>query len=450
MSPLEVRATFSLASLFALRMLGLFIILPVFAVHAVDLPGGADRMLVGMALGAYGLTQGLLQIPFGMASDRYGRKRVIITGLVLFAVGSFVAAAAQDIWLVIVGRILQGTGAIAAPVVAFAADLTREQHRTKTMAAIGASIGLTFALSLVAAPLLYRSIGMGGIFALTGLLSLAGIWVTLRLVPAEPAAIVDATRRVQLDSLAGVLRNVELLRLNFGIFSLHVVQMAMFVVIPLALVEGGLELESHWMIYLPVVLLSFVLMVPPIFMAERRGKMRLMFLVSVAGMVLVQLGFYGWMDSLWGLAGLLLAFFVAFNVLEAALPSLVTRVAPARVRGTALGVYNTTQSLGLFVGGLAGGGLAQYVNPSAVFVFGAALIALWLLAAAGMRVPGELQTRRFRLHVRGDPAAMRERLVRLRGVREAVVLPEQGIAQLTFYADNWDEQAAMDIIGGRV
>ena len=451
MSALELRATFSLASLFALRMLGLFIILPVFAVHAVmNLPGGTDRTLVGVALGAYGLTQGLLQIPFGMASDRYGRKRVIVTGLLLFALGSFIAALASDIWLVIAGRILQGTGAIAAPVMAFAADLTREQHRTKTMAAIGASIGLTFAVSLVAAPLLYRSIGMDGIFALTGLLSLGGIWVTLQLVPAEPAAIVDTSRRVQADSLGGVLRNVELLRLNFGIFSLHVVQMAMFVVVPVALVQTGLTVNDHWKIYLPVVLLSFILMLPPIFLAERRGKMKAMFLASVAGMVFVQLGFLAWMDSFWALVGLLLAFFAVFNVLEAALPSLVTRMAPARARGTAIGVYNTTQSLGLFVGGLAGGWLAQNVKPSAVFVFGAALIALWMVAAAGMRVPGELQTRRFRLAVRDDPAGLRERLVRLRGVREAVLLPEQGVALLTFYADNWDEQAAMDIIDGRV
>jgi MFS family permease len=283
--------------------------------------------------------------------------------LLLFALGSFVAALAHDIWLVIAGRILQGTGAIAAPVMAFAADLTREHHRTKAMAAIGASIGLTFALSLVAAPLLYRSIGMEGIFALTGLLSLMGVWVTLKLVPAEPAAIVDTSRRVQAGSLAGVLRNVELARLNFGIFSLHLVQMAMFVVVPVALVQGGLGVSEHWKIYLPVVLLSFVLMLPPILLAERRGKMKAMFLASVAAMAFVQLGFFAWLDVFWALAGLLLAFFVVFNVLEASLPSLVTRIAPVNARGTAIGVYNTTQSLGLFVGGLAGGWLAQHVKP---------------------------------------------------------------------------------------
>jgi MFS family permease len=191
-------------------------------------------------------------------------------------------------------------------------------------------------------------------------------------------------------------------------------------------------------------------MLPPIFLAERRGKMKAMFLASVAAMVFVQLGFFAWMDTFWALVALLLAFFAVFNVLEATLPSLISRTAPVNARGTAIGVYNTTQSLGLFVGGLAGGWLAQHVKPSAVFVFGAALIALWLVGAAGMRVPGELQTRPFPLRVREDPARLRERLVRLRGVREAVVLPEQGVALLTFYADNWDEQAALDIIGGRV
>lgn len=389
MSSRELRATFSLSSLFALRMLGLFIILPVFAVHATGLSGGNDRTLVGIALGAYGLTQGLLQIPFGMASDRHGRKRIIIAGLVLFALGSFVAAAASDIWLVIAGRTLQGAGAISSAVVALAADLTRDQHRTKTMAVIGASIGLMFALSMVAAPPLYRAIGMAGIFSLTGLLSLAAIWVTVALVPPEPPAIVDTSRRVQASSLGGVLRNAELLRLNFGIFVLHVVLMAMFVVLPVAMEKSGLALDRHWQIYLPVVLLSFALMLPPIFLAERRGKMKAMFVASVAVMAAVQLGFSLWSEGLWFLAGLLLAFFVVFNVLEAALPSLVTRIAPPGARGTAIGVYNTTQSLGLFVGGAAGGWLAQNLQSAAVFVFGTALVALWLLVAAGMRVPGE-------------------------------------------------------------
>ena len=239
MSSVELRASFSLGSLFAVRMLGLFLILPVFAVHAPSLAGGDNLTLVGIALGAYGLTQAFLQIPYGMAADRYGRKRVIVIGLVLFAAGSFVAAGATDIYVTILGRAIQGAGAISAAVMALAADLTREEHRTKTMAVIGASIGLMFALSLVAAPALYRAVGMGGIFALTGVLALIGIWVTLQVVPREPATHAPAGADLAPATVGGVLRNRELLRLNFGIFALHLVQMAMFVVVPPLLVDRG-------------------------------------------------------------------------------------------------------------------------------------------------------------------------------------------------------------------
>ncbi|HEY6862780.1 MAG TPA: MFS transporter [Burkholderiales bacterium] len=397
MSPLELRASVSLASLFALRMLGLFLILPVFAVYALQLEGGQSHFLVGVALGAYGLTQGLLQIPYGMASDRWGRKRVIVIGLLLFAAGSFVAAATSDINVVILGRALQGAGAISAPVTAFAADLTREQHRTKAMAMIGGSIGLMFALSLVAAPALYPVIGVKGLFELTGVLSLAAVWVTLAVVPSEPGEHDRPhpnERRVEGSALGAVLRNREQLRLNLGIFTLHVTQMAMFVVIPVAMVRhGGLPVSEHWKVYLPVVLGSFALMAPALLWAERRGRMKPLFLGAIGLLALVELGFAAGYASLHATVLLLLAFFVAFNILEASLPSLVSRVAPAASRGTALGVYNTTQSLGLFVGAAVGGGLAGRFGEAAVFVFGTALVALWLGVAAGMRAPGETGAR---------------------------------------------------------
>ena len=387
MTPLELRASLSLASLFALRMLGLFLILPVFAVHAQHLPGGDSQTLVGVALGIYGLTQGVLQIPYGMASDRWGRKRAIVVGLLLFALGSFVAAWGPNIAVVIAGRALQGTGAIAAPVTALAADITRAEHRTKAMAMIGGSIGLMFAVSLVAAPALYPVIGMGGIFGMTGLLALAAVWVTLVVVPAEPAAA-TGERRLRPGALAEVLRNAEQLRLNFGIFCLHVVQMAIFVVVPTALVRyGKLPLSEHWKVYLPVVLGSFALMAPPLLHAERRRRMKFLFLSAIVLLLAVELGLAVCLSNFAFAVGLLLAFFVAFNILEASLPSLVSRVAPAASRGTALGVYNTTQALGLFAGGAAGGWLAHRWGEEAVFVFGFAVVALWLLVASSMRVP---------------------------------------------------------------
>lgn len=451
MSALEIRASLSLASLFALRMLGLFLILPVFAVHAPQLRGGDSHTLVGLALGAYGLTQALLHIPFGMASDRYGRKRVIVLGLVLFAVGSLVAAFAGDIYIVILGRCIQGAGAISAAVMALAADLTREQHRTKTMAMIGASIGLMFALSLMAAPALYRWIGMSGIFLLTGVLAVGAIFVATRVVPREPTENLDLSRRLQPSTLGDVLRNAELLRLNFGIFALHSMQMAIFVVVPLALVhDGGLPVAEHWKVYLAVVGGSFILMLPPIFWAERWGKAKSVFLASIFLMVAVQAASLLWLKSLAGISMILLGFFVAFNILEAMLPSLISRIAPVSARGTAIGVYNTTQALGLFVGGAVGGWLMQHYGGTSVFVFGLALVALWLLIAAPMRVPPRVASREFPLAraAAADPHALREQLVRLRGVRDAEILPERGVAMLTFQPDTFDENAVTKLLGG--
>jgi len=399
MSREEIRAALSLGSLFALRMLGLFLILPVFAVHAPNLRGGDDLTLVGWALGAYGLTQGFLQIPYGMAADRYGRKRVIVIGLLVFALGSFIAAVATDIWWTIVGRCLQGAGAVSAAVMALAADLTREEHRTKTMAVIGSSIGLMFALSLVGAPTLYRYIGMGGIFALTGFLSLAAIFVLYRYVPDEPAVQEEAGPDLGISALKRAVGDIELVRLNVGILVLHMVLMAMFVVVPGLLVEhADLAVTDHWMIYLPVVLASFVLMVPAIMAAERHGRAKRIFLGSIALIALVQLGYLLGAYSLWWQALLLLVFFLGFNVLEASLPSLVSRVAHPSAKGTALGVYNTTQSLGLFAGGALGGWCAKHFGNDMVFLAGGLAMLAWLLFAAGMRVPaprrsGEIATR---------------------------------------------------------
>ncbi len=450
MSAQEIRATLSLASLFALRMLGLFLILPVFAVHAQHMEGGGNHLLVGIALGAYGLTQGVLQIPAGMAADRYGRKRIIVLGLVLFAIGSFVAAAAShDIYLTILGRAIQGTGAISAAVMALAADLTREQHRTKAMAAIGGSIGITFAVSLTLAPALYRLIGMGGIFAVTGLLALAGIWATLGLVPPEPREHLDLSRRVEPATLGSVLRDRALLRLNFGIFALHSMQMAIFIVIPLALVKyAGVPVGEHWKIYLPVVLCSFLLMLPPIIWAEKGGKIKPVFLGSIGLMFLVQAAGFWWRESLSSLVVILFGFFLAFNILEAMLPSLISRIAPVSARGTAIGVYNTTQALGLFAGGVVGGALMQHYGESAVFVFGMALVALWVLIALPMPFPGRVTSRSFEVRGEPDPVQLRDQLMCLRGVREAVIIPERREAKLTFHPENFDERAVRKLLGG--
>ena len=383
MTPAEVRAGASLAGVFGLRMLGLFFILPVFALHARHYSGGDDLTLVGLALGAYGLTQGLLQVPFGIASDRWGRKPVIYVGLLVFAAGSFLAASATDIWTAIAGRTLQGAGAINSVVMALAADLTRERYRTAIMAMIGSTIGLTFAFSLVAGPVLYQSIGMAGLFALTGLLAVAAIGVVKGLVPDLPAVAPKPTERVSWRTAL----DPELLRLNTGILVLHIILYAMFVVVPPRLVESGLELSRHWTLYLPVVLLSFVLMIPPILYADRRNKAKPVLIGSVALLFVVEAVLGAAHPRITGYAVAMLGFFVAFNVLEALLPALVSRAAPAQGRGFVIGVYNTTQTLGVFFGGAIGGWAAKRFGAAEVFGLCAGLAGIWLAVAAGMRPP---------------------------------------------------------------
>ena len=446
MNPTELRAGATLAGVFGLRMLGLFLILPVFALHAPRLAGGDDLTLVGVALGAYGLSQAILQIPFGMASDRWGRKPVIYVGLVIFAAGSFLAAAASDIWTAIAGRTLQGAGAISSVVVALAADLTREQHRTKVMAMIGAMIGFAFALSLVAAPALYERIGMAGLFVLTGVLCLAAMAVVKTLVP---DAVAPAPRAAA--SGKGIL-DIELLRLNFGIFVLHMVQMAMFVVLPPLLVTAGLPGAEHWKLYLPVVLASFALMVPPVLLADRRNRPKPVMVGAVALLLAVQTGLAFMGTTLAALAVLLLAFFAAFNVLEALLPSLVSRIAPAHARGAAIGVYNTTQTLGLFFGGLMGGWVADRYGVAAVFTTCALLAALWGAVAAGMRplrAPvNELSSLTFSIAAEVDLDGLSEALARVRGVREAEIVPAERIARLKVVPGQWDEHRVRQLITG--
>ena len=385
MTPTERRASFSLATIFAMRMLGLFLVLPVFAIEAGKYPGGDDPTLIGLAMGIYGLTQALLQFPFGLASDRLGRKRVIIFGLLLFAVGSAVAAWAPSLIWLTVGRAVQGGGAISAAVTALIADQTRDEVRTKSMALVGASIGLMFALSLVVAPLLVAHIGLTGLFVATCCLALGGIAVVIWWVPAEPQEHKNLPR----GRLSEVLRLPALLRLNFGVFVLHAVQLAMWMAVPAMLVQAGLPREQHWWVYLPAVLGSFVLM-GGVFPMEKRGYLRAVFLIAVGLITVVQVGFFAVSSgspTLGSLSVLLFLFFCGFNVLEATQPSLASRVAPAHARGAAMGVYNTLQSLGFFAGGVAGGWLVKHLGAPGLFGVCAGAMLLWLLVAWPMKAP---------------------------------------------------------------
>jgi len=453
MSAAELRAGASLAGVYGLRMLGLFFILPVFAVHAATLRGGQNLTLVGLAIGGYGLAQGILQIPYGMASDRWGRKGPIYVGLVIFALGSFLGVAADDIWTAICARLLQGAGAINSVAMALAADLTREQHRTKVMAMIGASIGLMFAVSLVGAPVLYRYIGMGGIFAVTGALSIAAIAVVKYFVPdAQPRAV--RGRSPAGAPRAGGLLDMELVRLNAGIFILHIVLYAMFVVVPPLLVDAGLPLTEHWKLYLPVILCSFVLMIPAVFYADRRNRPKPVLLGAVALLMAVEAALAATQLDVAALAALMLIFFIAFNILEAMLPALVSRMVPAHGRGAAIGVYNTTQTLGVFFGGLVGGAVAKHAGPGTVFAVCAVLSGVWLAAACGMRGPArsvnDLSSLTFSIATGVNLEGLREALSAVRGVREAEVLAHERIARLKVEPGQWDESRVRKLVTGEV
>ncbi len=443
-----MRASIGLAGIFGLRMLGMFLILPVFALYAEHLPGGSNHALIGVALGVYGLTQALLQIPFGWLSDHFGRKRTIYGGLVLFAVGSFIAAFASDIYMVILGRIVQGAGAISAAVIALAADLTREEQRTKAMAVIGMAIGATFAISLVAGPALNRAIGVPGIFSLTGILALMAIFVVHSVIPNPTVSRFHSDAEANSAKFFDVLKDPQLARLNFGIFALHAALMALFIVVPFALRKNGLALDEHWKIYLPVMLASFVLMVPGIIYGEKTGKLKPGFIIAIVLIFIAQVLLAFELDSLVGIALSLLVFFTAFNFLEANLPSLISKIAPAGAKGTAIGVYSSIQFFGTFVGAAVGGILSQHFGTQPVFAFCGGLMLCWLILAITMKAPAAVRTRMYPVVCADDSYAenLTQQLRQLAGVREALVLADEGVAYLKVDIAGFDEKSVMQVL----
>lgn len=426
MSSGETRAASGLALVFAFRMLGMFMVLPVLATYGMDL-AGATPALIGLAIGAYGLTQALFQIPFGMISDRIGRRPVIYLGLIIFAAGSLLAAQSDSIWGVIAGRVLQGAGAISAAVMALLSDLTREQHRTKAMAMIGMTIGLSFAVAMVVGPLLTRSFGLSGLFLATGGMALVGILIVAFMVPRATGPLQHRESGVARQALLPTLKHPDLLRLDLGIFVLHAMLMSSFVALPLALVEkAGLPKEQHWWVYLTALLISFFAMIPFIIYGEKKRKMKQVLLGAVITLLLTELFFWEFGDSLRALVIGTVVFFTAFNLLEASLPSLISKVSPAGGKGTAMGVYSTSQFLGSALGGILGGWLFQHGGLSVVFLGCAGLAALWLGFAVTMREPPYVTNLRLPL----SPEAIREaglieRLKAVEGVTDAVVVAEE-------------------------
>ncbi len=442
MTAAESRAAFSLAGIFSLRMLGLFMIYPVFSVYAERLRD-ATPTTIGLALGVYGLTQAIFQIPFGMISDRLGRKPVIATGLLIFAIGSVVAALAHSIQGVILGRILQGAGAVGSTILALAADLTREEHRTKAMAVIGMTIGFSFALAVVLGPILGTWVGVSGIFWLTAVLALGGIAVLMFAVPQPAHTRLHRDTEPVPALFKRVLTDGQLLRLDFGILTLHLILTASFVALPLALRGGGLDVHHQWYLYLPVLLVSVVAMVPFIILAEKHHHMKGVFLGAVAALGVAELLLMQWHASLVAVTAALIVFFTAFTLMEATLPSLISKVAPPDSKGTAMGVYSSSQFLGIFIGGTAGGWFYGHGGLTEVFGFTAAAALVWLLVVATMQQPRYLNS--YLLNVGEIDEAQADRLAQrlgaVRGVAQAVVVASEGVAYLKVDSGTLDEAA---------
>ncbi|MCB1779085.1 MAG: MFS transporter [Candidatus Competibacteraceae bacterium] len=446
MTPSERRAAFWLAGVFSLRMLGLFMILPVFALYAEQLRGNTPA-LAGLAIGVYGFSQAVFQIPFGFLSDRYGRKRIIYIGLLIFALGSAVAALASSIWGVILGRALQGGGAVSAAVMALAADLTREEHRIKVMALIGITIGLSFAVSMVIGPVLNGWIGVPGIFWLTSFLALLGIAVVHFRVPDPVVSRIHRDAEPVASQFGRVLGDGQLLRLNFGIFTLHLLLTATFVAVPLALRDAGLASGQHWRVYLLALTLSIAAMVPLVIIANKQRWLKPVFLGAILILALTEFGLLTWHDAVLETGVLLLVFFTAFNLLEATLPSLITRMAPPDAKGTAMGIYSSSQFLGAFAGGGLGGILHGRFGLQGVFAFATSGALIWLLVAWTMKSPRHLSNRLLNVGTCNEVDArhLATRLTQVSGVAEAVVIATEGVAYLKVDRHLLDEAALQEL-----
>ncbi|MBX2881495.1 MAG: MFS transporter [Granulosicoccus sp.] len=429
--PLERRAALSLSLIYGVRMLGLFIILPVFTLLAADYEGSTP-VLIGLGLGIYGLCQALLQIPFGMMSDRIGRKPVIVAGLILFFIGSIVAASADDIYWLVIGRALQGAGAISAALIALAADLTRDEQRTKMMATLGGSIGIAFVASLILGPLLANWFSLSALFWFTAVCSVVALLLVIFSVPTPATHKVSGDTVANLREIGRLLHNGQLVRLDISIFVLHLIVTATFVGVPLALAAQGSAIADHWHWYLPALLLSVAVMIPLVIIAEKYRRIRPVFLLAVSGIGIAQLALFSGVNSLWMLFFGLVVFFSFFNTLEALLPSLISKLSPPGSKGSAMGIYSTGQFLGAFVGGVGGGWLYDIAGLSGLFVALAGLCAMWLFVVLGLQNPKAVSSYIWTV---GDISLQQGQelvgsLQQVEGVDDAVVVCEEGVAYL--------------------
>lgn len=447
LNALEKRAAFSLAAVFGFRMLGLFMLMPVFAIYGTDLEGFSP-LWIGLAIGAYGLTQAVLQVPMGLLSDRFGRRPVIVGGLILFAIGSVVAALAESVYMVTLGRAIQGTGAIASAVLALAADLTRDEQRPKVMGFIGMCIGLSFSAALILGPIITEASGLSGLFWTIAALAIVGIFIVLLSVPHSVNKAPKGETIAVPAMMKQLITHPQLFRLDIGVMLLHLCMTAIFVAFPPLLINAGLPALSHWQVYLPVVILSFIFMVPMIIITSKKHCDKTTFLVAILGLSVSLFALFLWHDSMLQLAAALFVFFVGFNYLEASLPSLVARIAPAGHKGSAMGIFSSSQFLGAFLGGVLGGYIVQQYGYEVLFAASAAIGLLWALFALGMKIPARSQLVSLPISISSTQAAdtAAEQLVALEGVLEATVVLEDKTTYLKVESHRFNIEQARQIV----
>lgn len=425
MTPGELRATWGLGTVFSLRMLGMFMVLPVLTTYGMALQG-ASEALIGFAIGIYGLAQAVFQIPFGLLSDRIGRKPLIVGGLVIFVIGSVIAALSESIWGIILGRALQGSGAIAAAVMALLSDLTREQNRTKAMAFIGVSFGITFAIAMVLGPIITHRLGLHALFWMIAGLATAGIILTLWVVPDSKNHVLNRESGMVKGCFSRVIARPPLLKLNFGIMCLHILLMSTFVALPGQMEAAGFPASEHWKIYLVTMLISFVSVVPFIIYAEVKRHMKRVFIFCVIVLLIAEIVLWGAGPHFWELVAGVQLFFLAFNLMEALLPSLISKEAPAGYKGTAMGIYSTSQFIGVAIGGSLGGWVDGLFDSQTVFLAGALLATVWLLVASTMQEPPYVSS--LRVEIPDDVAitdTLKQQLESKAGVSEVLIVPEE-------------------------
>ena len=425
MTPGELRATWGLGTVFSLRMLGMFMVLPVLTTYGMALQG-ASEALIGLAIGIYGLAQAIFQIPFGLVSDRIGRKPLIIGGLAIFVLGSVIAAMSDSIWGIILGRALQGSGAIAAAVMALLSDLTREQNRTKAMAFIGVSFGVTFAIAMVLGPIITHKLGLHALFWMIAGLATLGIVLTILVVPDSKNHVLNRESGMVKGCFRKVLMEPRLLKLNFGIMCLHILLMSTFVALPGQLEAAGFPAAEHWKIYLVTMLVSFISVVPFIIYAEVKRRMKRVFVLCISLLLIAEIVLWGSGNSFWELVIGVQIFFLAFNLMEALLPSLISKESPAGYKGTAMGIYSTSQFLGVAIGGSLGGWVDGLFDSQTVFLAGALLATVWLLVSMTMQEPQYVSSLRVEIPKDIDASdTLRERLLAMDGVKEVLVVAEE-------------------------